>query len=227
MEELKKYREFLSTGEQKAQEEFDKNVLWLSSCALGVSLTFLKELIFITQIESLWMLICAWGCWTLSIFAVFFSYHYSRLALKAAIIKIKNGTIYDSPVSNEKFAKFTKWLNRFGVIFLFAGIIFIILFLYFNLNNKGIINGGKKITTTTETTTTNSTPTTEGQRGATDGGFYSARSTAETTATIAKLNERLDTLEKAKYVSCVCKKPYNTANQRGINKTPIICNNRH
>ncbi len=146
-ESLKKHREFLLAATQKAQEEFDKSVLWLSSGALGVSFTFLKDLIYANQIESLWLLLVAWMCWTLSIFAVFFSYHFSRLALKTTISKIDNGTIYDSPVANERFATFTKWLNRFGVIFLFVGIIFIILFSYFNLHNKGIINGGKKITT--------------------------------------------------------------------------------
>ena len=43
-EELKEFRSFIRAADQKAQEDFDKTVLVLSGGALGISMTFLKDI---------------------------------------------------------------------------------------------------------------------------------------------------------------------------------------
>lgn len=56
------YRKLLQELEIKAQEQYDKTVLMLSGGALGVSFTFLKDIISLDKAIHTGYLIVAWGC---------------------------------------------------------------------------------------------------------------------------------------------------------------------
>lgn len=231
---LKKYRESLSSARQKAQEEFDKNVLWLSSGGLGVSFTFLKDLILNDTIEYPWLLLSAWVCWFLSILSIFFSYRYSYLGLDKTIKKIDDGTVHDNPVETDKYFKFTAFLNKSGVCLLFAGLFLILLFSYFNFHNKGVISGREK------TTSACSSPierergeggtckgTIKGQSDPIDGGVYTRKSNTETVASIRRLNERLDFLEIRQLNAFEKSKSVPIVKRHNSKKSRLLRCNRH
>lgn len=231
---LRKYREFLLSEQSKSQAEFDKNILWLSSGALAVSFTFLKDLISTNQIEAPLLLAIAWICWLISIFSIFFSYHYSSLSLKQEVSRVDNGTNYDSPPAEEKYAIYTLLLNRAGIVFLFSGIVFIIIFSSLNLNKGIFVNGREKSTATTSSLEKRGERSTcagtlSGQSCSVNGGFYraacSSTSFDDTYATIRRLSYRLDALEHNEYSSFVCEVPHKSKYGH-VNKHKLSCNHK-
>ena len=62
-ESLKEYRSHLILAEQKAQEDYDKTVVFLSGGALGISFAFVKDFIGTGPMVSQNWLIWAWICW--------------------------------------------------------------------------------------------------------------------------------------------------------------------
>jgi hypothetical protein len=85
--QLLEYRESIIPIRQKSQEEMDKQILTLSSAALGLTLTFYKDVLKTQIINYDWMLRAAWVCWIVTIGLVLFSMYLSsesvRLRLKA------------------------------------------------------------------------------------------------------------------------------------------------
>lgn len=124
---LVEYRKFLVTAEQKAQEDFDKAVLTLSGGALGISFTFLKEVVGSGPVAYPGLLLCAWACWAASILCVLFSYHLSHLSLRLAISQVDDGTIYKQKAGG-KFATWTARLNIAGAALFVVGVLSITSF---------------------------------------------------------------------------------------------------
>ena len=136
---LLEYRKFLVSAEQKAQEDFDKTVLALSGGALGVSFTFLKEVIGTNSIASPGFLLGSWISWGLSTFCILASYYLSHLALRQAIDQVDDGTIYlQTPGGG--FSSWTARLNAAGGVLFLTGVISITVFAGINLTQKGSTN---------------------------------------------------------------------------------------
>ena len=137
---LTEYRQFLVAAEQKSQEDFDKTILALSGGALGISFTFLKEVIGTSPIAQPSLLLASWLAWAFSTLAVLASYFLSHLALRMAIKQVDAGTIYDQ-VPGESFARATAVLNASGAVLFVLGVCAITLFASANLLSKGVPNG--------------------------------------------------------------------------------------
>jgi hypothetical protein len=60
--ETQKYRNLLQELETKAQEQYDKTVLMLSTGALSISFVFIKDIVKIEKIISVDFLIGSWIC---------------------------------------------------------------------------------------------------------------------------------------------------------------------
>ncbi|MBI5962575.1 MAG: hypothetical protein HY863_03800 [Chloroflexi bacterium] len=131
MDDLKEYRNQLVILEQKAQEDFDKTVLSLSSGALGVSFAFLKDVIGSAPV-SVWLLTIAWGSWALSSTSVLVSYYMSHKALRTAIEQVDANKIRQEK-PGRWFDKITGSLNFLGLILFVAGLVFMIWFVKLNL----------------------------------------------------------------------------------------------
>jgi hypothetical protein len=155
------YRNWLINAEQKSQEQFDKTVLSLSGGALGISFVFLKDIIGPQSISYPTFLLFAWVCWAFSTSSVLFSYHLSHLSLRHAISQVDNETIYVEKPGG-KYATWTNYLNKMGLILFLLGVLCITIFASYNLSFKGEkTNVSEKNTTSTisETKTNFISPT--------------------------------------------------------------------
>jgi hypothetical protein len=130
--QLDEYRELLSSLEEKMQSEYDKAVMTLSGGALGISLTFLKDIVKQTPLIHPGWLMAAWICWGASVGAVLMSFLTSLNAMRKALRQVELKVIY--------YEKPGGWLDILtlvlnimsGGLFLF-GVIFIAVFMEQNL----------------------------------------------------------------------------------------------
>lgn len=131
-DQVSAYRSLLLNIEQKMQSDFDKAVMTLSGGALGISFTFLKEVVKATAIKSSGWLLCAWILWGASISCVLFSYFSSSLAMRKAISQTDEEKIYVE-AEGGFFNKVTYVLNPAGGILFLLGIVAIALFMRWNM----------------------------------------------------------------------------------------------
>lgn len=129
-EDLKDYRKYLVEARQKAFDDFDKTVITLSAAALGISITFLKDLLG-PGTHSMSCIVAAWICWTVSVVSVLISYFVSQIALDGAIAAIDTGLLPAKP--GGRFATATKILNAAAGMFFLAGLIMFIIFITQNM----------------------------------------------------------------------------------------------
>lgn len=125
---MEKYRELLQKLENEAQDQYDKTVLYLSTGALGISFTFLKDIVNVDNAIAIIWLIGAWVSWAVSVSAILWSFFSSRLALRKAI----------QAIDEEKFPEnkadlVTTILNFLSGILFIVGLICIIVFVTKNL----------------------------------------------------------------------------------------------
>lgn len=122
------YRKLLQELENKAQDQYDKTVILLSTGALGISFTFLKEIVNLDTAVMIQFLIGSWICWALSTTSVLYSFYSSKKAMTKAIEDFDND-IED----NNNSDKWTTVLNFWSGSFFVIGLIFIIVFVKNNI----------------------------------------------------------------------------------------------
>lgn len=125
------YRKLLQELEIKAQEQYDKTVLMLSGGALGVSFTFLKDVVSIDKAVSIGYVIIAWGCWGVSCACVLYSFYTSRKAMRKAIQDLENNV-----KSKNNPNTLTNILNFLAGLLFLVGLASMITFAYFNIGDK-------------------------------------------------------------------------------------------
>lgn len=125
------YRDLLIRSEQKAQEDFDKTILSLSSGALGISFAFLKDVVGADPIN-VRLLTIAWISWALSSTSILVSYYTSQQALRIAIKQVDLKKIREETPGGWQ-DKITGFLNWLGLILFVAGLFFMIWFVKLNL----------------------------------------------------------------------------------------------
>ncbi len=131
-EQMRKYRQHLVLAEQKAQEDFDKTVFALSGGALGVSFTFVTDIVGSDAILEPGLMVSAWISWGMSLLSVLSSYYFSHLALRKAIKQVDMGRII-SEHPGGFFDKATAVLNAVGALLFVLGLAHIIRFINMNL----------------------------------------------------------------------------------------------
>lgn len=125
---MEKYRELLQKLENEAQDQYDKTVLYLSTGALGISFTFLKDIVSVEHAIDIEWLIAAWLSWAVSVSAILWSFFSSRIALRNAIKAIDEGRSPDN-----KIDAMTTIFNLLSGILFIVGLICIIVFVTKNL----------------------------------------------------------------------------------------------
>lgn len=130
-EEMQNYRKLLQDLEHKAQEQYDKTILMLSGGALGISFTFLKDIVTVNEATNIWLIVLAWAAWTLSCSAILWSFYSSRLAMRQAIKDLDSGA-----ESKNKSDLWTSILNFSAGLLFVIGLVLMITFSYFNLGEK-------------------------------------------------------------------------------------------
>ncbi len=105
-EQLLAYRAEITPFRQKAQEEIDKQVLTLSSTALGLSLTFYKDYISKSVPAYGFLLYVAWIAWIVAIASVLLSMYFS-----ASLVHVTRNAI-DNALRNPKQTRVIKDISE-------------------------------------------------------------------------------------------------------------------
>ena len=133
LEEIRsEYRRMLLDIEHKSIDSFDKAVMTLSGGALGLSMTFLHNIIGPSQAVHVNLLLTAWGLWAASLSFTLWSFWLSARAMRRAVHQLDNRTI-----GRERLGGFWDWATGKstvlgGASFIF-GIATMIVFVHFNL----------------------------------------------------------------------------------------------
>jgi hypothetical protein len=130
-QQLREYRSFLISAEQKAQEQYDKTILTLSGGAFGISFAFIDKVISNSPTATLWLL-GAWSTWGLSITAILFSFYFSQKALRRTIEQVDEETVFKN-TPGEHYSGITRFLNASAGILFFVGVALLIVFVFHNL----------------------------------------------------------------------------------------------
>ena len=136
--EMANYRRTLQGHETAMQSEFDKYILTLSSGALALSITFLKEVLNQHCLAAGW-LIAAWIFWAISICCVVVSFVSSAKAMRVAITQTDDMLLYMAANRGElggRWNKATNFFNLCGGAFFLAGVVCMVMFSATNLNDK-------------------------------------------------------------------------------------------
>ena len=92
--QIRDYRKSLQGVEQQMQSEYDKAIMALSGGALGISMTFLKDVVLKQGVHGGFFLLAAWVSWGLSVSLTLWSFHTSAEAFRKAIRQTDDQTIY-------------------------------------------------------------------------------------------------------------------------------------
>jgi hypothetical protein len=131
---MRGYRNLLVAADQKASEAYDKAVMTLAGGALGLSLTFVRQIVKTPRPESLWRLEVSWLCLTLSLGFILVSMLWSQWALRKAMRQVDEFSLQGARAGGG-FAIFTAVLNVLSGLSLLVGIGFLAWFSISNVKS--------------------------------------------------------------------------------------------
>ena len=132
-EEMLKYRDALAEAGLKASTAYDKAIMALSGGALGLSITFMKDIVHSPAADSLWRLETSWSCLTASLTFILISMLSSQWALTKAINQVDQGSLPRERPGGI-FSVVTTWLNALSAVAFVAGVAFLAWFAIGNLH---------------------------------------------------------------------------------------------
>lgn len=123
MEEyLREYRAQLVEGQQRVIDNYEKTLLTLSTGALALSITFVKDILAGKPACAAPWLLTAWGCWAMSVCLLLASYYLSPLAYQKALQQVDDGTI-TTETTGGGYTTAINLLNSLGGIAFFLGVL--------------------------------------------------------------------------------------------------------
>ena len=151
MSTKEKDRDNLLKIKEKSDDDFEKNITYISAGALGLSMTFIEKIVDIHKGSFLYFLFIAWGLLTLTLLVNLLSHYLSSYYHdKSAQELDKEDPEIDNNI--DKRNSIMRKINIGTVISLILGIIFLILFTSINLTKMKDEEPKKETkTTTTET----------------------------------------------------------------------------
>ncbi|MBL8693168.1 MAG: hypothetical protein JNJ88_03650 [Planctomycetes bacterium] len=127
-----KYREDLVEGRQQAQTSYDRAILTLSAGAMGVSLTFLKDIAGGGRaVQVRCSLVASWISLTLAVLFVVLSFVLSRRSFDVAIKNLDSQRNLGN--LGGRFARWTEISNALAGISFLVGLVALCIFAYANL----------------------------------------------------------------------------------------------
>lgn len=110
--------------------KFDTHILTLAGGALGLSLTFIRNLIPSGQEPKAKVLIVsAWGCFALTLLVILISFMTSQAACERQIIELERG----EPLRSNCWRIITKGLNILSILTFIIGVALFVIFAALNL----------------------------------------------------------------------------------------------
>ncbi len=122
------YYEQLVNAYSHSSAQFDKMIILIASGSLGISFTFITELVDLTTACYLWLLITSWIILAIVIFCSLISHLLSARAINdelESVLKPKN--------SVNKKNSLLKCLNIIMIVLILIALVFLIVFISLNL----------------------------------------------------------------------------------------------
>jgi TRAP-type C4-dicarboxylate transport system permease small subunit len=131
-------RRSLIEASRVSAEQFDKYILTLSTGALALSITFLKNIAPVPQTDTIVFLVLSWLCLIICALLTLVSFLTSQKACSIQIeILEKNYLPDEKPVdSKNQMSSFTIWLNRLSIFFFIIGVSLLAIFSIKNINHQ-------------------------------------------------------------------------------------------
>lgn len=136
-QEYIKERQLLFNAKLQGSQSLDKAILTLSAGALGLSLTFIRQIAPHPQLPTLKFIILAWICFGLSILLTLISFLTSQKACDKQI-EILEATFLGQEKREKltnKYSRTTAILNWFSIALFIAGVTLFALFSAINISN--------------------------------------------------------------------------------------------
>lgn len=126
-------RKLLIDAEREAARGFDRAMLTLSGGALGLSITFIRQVAPTPYDKT--MLYVAWGGFTLALLSTLLSFLFSQSALRKQRDILDQDYAGKIPAHQQKnlLAIITNCLNWLSIVFFIVGVIFLAMFAQQNL----------------------------------------------------------------------------------------------
>jgi hypothetical protein len=130
---LNEYRNWLIRARHQTIAAYDRAVFVLAGGALGLSLTFVREIAPIPRPCSIPWLGASWFLFVLSLISTFCSLLTSQHAFLVAIRQVDEGVIYTSEPGG-RLQTATTMLNVSSAVFFVAGVICLVIFALVNIS---------------------------------------------------------------------------------------------
>lgn len=137
-EEDKEYWNQLFQTYKESATLFEKNLLYITSGALGISITFLSDIVDLDTACFFYLLISAWSIFTVVILLSLIAHYCS---MKSMNHEMKYFLKEKKP--KNRFEKWVKKMNVSMIIGLPLGLVFLVLFLSLNLTSMSKQNNPK------------------------------------------------------------------------------------
>ncbi|EBF4785150.1 hypothetical protein AC369_22150 [Salmonella enterica subsp. diarizonae] len=137
------YKAEVDKRELSNTDNYDKNILTLSSAGLAISLTVFKDIAPHGQIAHIWLLYSAWVLFGCAILATIFSFLISNAALRSELeVAYKYYIEEDESVFGRVslISKILSWVNRFSGGFFVLAIISVITFGVINFDRRAEVS---------------------------------------------------------------------------------------
>lgn len=136
-DDLVKYRQQLIEFEQKIGAGYDKTLIALSGGALGISISFIKDIVGDREVLCPIFALIAWCSWATSLTCILLAFYFGTKAYRYAIRKVDEGNLNpDNP--GGCYAVLTSFFNAFGGISFIVGVISFVYFVYKNIGGKNV-----------------------------------------------------------------------------------------
>lgn len=131
-DDLKKYRYTLQDTLRFLNESYDKILIMLSGGALGLSITFLKDIISLAKVKHSELIMFSWFAFIISLAAVLGRVFFGLEAYRKAISQVDDGSIYNKRPGGI-YSLITKCLHIISAVSLLVGLLLISIFSYLNV----------------------------------------------------------------------------------------------
>lgn len=125
-DEIKDWKKTIHEYRKEASAQFNKQLVYLSSGGLILTLGFVKDLVDLSSAQGKWMLISTWVCFAGSLILNLISH---KSTMKAMDLEL-DGKCDES----DKQDLSTDRLDLFSIVFLLAAISLFVIFISLNLN---------------------------------------------------------------------------------------------
>lgn len=134
----KEYRLSILEQKSKSEDDFEKYITFISSGALGLTVTFIDKISPLKESVYVWTIILGWGLFALTLFLNLFSHYLSSRYNEKTINEIDMDIDYSILLDNiDKRNDKISCLNISSIISLGTGILFVLIFSSLNAYYNG------------------------------------------------------------------------------------------